>query len=136
MLPSAPRVALLLVKVNGQLTPPCDTSPLALQLTVDPASVPEPAPVPVMWLARVAVNGAVALVDVVGLTVYFRLPQPVGGVLADTDCHVPANDSIAPGGVGEVGASVLSFLVRRSQPAAASVQAARSAAAKVDFMIL
>jgi hypothetical protein len=36
------------------------------------------------------------------VTVYLRLPQPVAGVLAVTDCHVPANES-SEVDVGEVG---------------------------------
>ena len=70
-----------------------------------------------MLPAQVAVNVTFALVAVVGVTVYFRLPHPVAGVDGVTEAHVPANASteVASGGrrVGEVG---LSFLVRRSQP--------------------
>src|SRR4030095_6664034 len=108
---------------------------LALQLIADPDSVPDPEPVTVMLVAQVAVNETFALVAFVGVTVYLRLPQPVAGVLAVADCHVPANASMEVVGVGLVGVSVLSFLPMRSHPAA-SMDAATSAAAKVDFMIL
>src|SRR3954471_8269702 len=114
MLPSLPSVALLLVNVNGQFTPPCATSPLALQLIADPDNVPVPAPVTVMFDAQVAVNETLALDAVVGVTVYLRLPQPVGGVVAVPDCQEPANASIEVED-GDVGVSpALSFLLSRS----------------------
>src|ERR1051325_11245582 len=104
MLPSVPSVALLLVNENGQFTPPWPTSPLALQLIVWPESVPDPEPVTLMLDAHVAVNVTFALVVLSGVTVYFRLPHPDGGVDAVTDCQEPANASIdAVGVVGDVG---------------------------------
>ena len=78
-------------------------------------------------------NDTFALVAVVGVTVYLRLPQPVAGVLAVTDCHVPANES-SEVEVGEVGDSVVVFLESRSHPAAMA-HATTSAAATLDFMI-
>src|SRR5436309_11347822 len=131
---SAPSVALLLVNENGQFTPPWPTRPLAAQLMVWPDSVPAPDPVTVMLLAHVAVNVTLALVVPVGVTVYFRLPHPVAGVEAVTDCHVPAKSSADVVGVGVVG--VLGFFFdKRSQPDAASA-AIMSAGRRVDFMIL
>jgi hypothetical protein len=122
--PGVSCVALLLAKVNGQLTPPWATRPLALQLIVDPDSVPEPEPFTAMLLAQVAVKLTFALVAVVGVIVYFRLPHPVGGVLAVTDCQVPAkvsSDAVAGvvGDVGVEGVSVAAFFGRRSHPAVA-----------------
>src|SRR5262252_8204651 len=121
IVPSVPSVALLFVNVNGQFTPPWPTRPDADQSMVDPANVPDPEPVTVMFAAQVAVNVTFALDVLTGVTVYFRLPQPVGGVDALTDCQVPANASIdVVGVVGEVGVEVedVSFLVNKSQPAA------------------
>src|SRR5689334_3673371 len=118
--PSAPSSALLLANVNGQFTPPCETRPLELQLMAEPDSVPDPDPVTLMLLAQVAEKLTLALLVVVGVTVYLKLPHPVGGVLAVTDCHVPAKESIdADGvvGVGVVGAVVLFLFENRSQPA-------------------
>jgi hypothetical protein len=76
------------------------------------------------------VNDTLAAVAVVGVTVYLRFPHPVAGVLAVTDCQVPANASIdtvgvVVVGVGVVGVVELSLFGRRSQPAAAS-EAAKS----------
>src|SRR5689334_9201192 len=129
MLPSAPSVARLLVKVNGQFTPPCETSPLALQLIVSPDNVPAPDPLTEMLLALVAV---------VGVTVYLTLPHPVAGFETVIDDHVPANaSSEAPGVVGLVGLSVLSLSLPprngRSQPAATR-HASRQMAANRDFI--
>jgi hypothetical protein len=131
----ASSAALLLLKVNGQFTPPWDTRPLELQLRASPASVPLPEPVTVMLLAHVAVNDTFALVAVVGVTVYFRLPHPVAGVATATDCQVPANSSIFTV-LGPVGVSLLlsDFLLSRSHPAA-RIEAAMSAATTLDFMI-
>jgi hypothetical protein len=80
-----------------------------------------------------------ALVVLVGVTVYCTLPQPVAGVDAVTEFHVPANalrDTV--GADGDVGLVLveLPLPVRfdsTSQPAA-NVQA-RSSPAMVDFMI-
>src|SRR5436190_4982653 len=138
VLASVPGVALPLVNVNGQLTPPCDTRPLALQLMTEPDSVPAPEPVTVMLLAHVAVNDTLAALVVVGVTVYLRLPQPVWGVLAATDCQVPAKASIETVGVvdvGLVGAVVLSFFANMSQ-LVVMAQASMKATARLvrDFM--
>jgi hypothetical protein len=129
VVPSLPNVAVLLAKANGQFTPPWETRPLALQLMAEPASVPDPDPVTVMLLAQVAVKDTLAALVVVGVTVYLRLPHPVGGVLAVTDCQVPANASIeADGVVGLVGVLVelLSCFEKRLQPAVASEAARRA----------
>src|SRR3954454_10425588 len=129
-------------KLNGQFTPPWPTRPVALQLIADPLSVPEPEPVTVMLLAQVAVNETLALDEVVGVTVYFTLPQPVGVVEALTDVQVPANaSSETVGVVGDVGVvdesdEVSLFLPgSRSQPAA-DIERRRMTTAVRDFMIL
>src|SRR6185436_1016529 len=116
--PVASSVALLLVNVNGQFTPPWPTSPLAVQLIVFPLNVPEPDPVTVMLPAHVAVNDTFAVDVPVGVTVYFRLPQPVGGVDGVTEVQEPANAStvVVGVGLGDVGLPVLSFLFSKSQP--------------------
>ena len=62
-------VAVLLVNVKGQFTPPWATRPLAFQLIADPDSVPDPEPDTLMLLAQVAVNDTFAVVVVVGVTV-------------------------------------------------------------------
>jgi hypothetical protein len=59
----------LLLKVNGQFTPPWPTRPLALQVMALPASVPFPEPFTVMLLAHVAENVTFALLVPVGVTV-------------------------------------------------------------------
>jgi len=89
-----------------------------------------------MLVAHVAVNETLALVVVVGVTVYFRLPQPVAGVDAVTDCQVPANasmETVGVPGVGLVGVVVLVLLENMSQPAVVA-QARTNATAKLDFM--
>jgi hypothetical protein len=70
--------------------------------------------------------------------VYLRLPQPVGGVLAVTDCQVPAKasiDTVGAVGVGVVGVVVLFLLENMSQPAVMA-QARTKATARLmqDFM--
>lgn len=125
--------------MNGQFTPPWPTRPLALQVIVCPLSVPAPEPVTVMLPAHVAVNDTFALDAVVGVTVYFRLPHPVGGVDALADVHVPANASIeAVGAVGPVGvssASSFSLRLSRLHPDAA-IESSTMSARVLDFMIL
>jgi hypothetical protein len=138
VLASVPGVALPFVNVNGQFTPPCDTRPLALQLIAEPDRVPAPDPVTVMLLAQVAVNDTLAALVVVGVTVYLRLPHPVAGVLAVTDCQVPANasmETVGVPGVGLVGVVVLVLLENMSQPAVMA-QARTNATARLvqDFM--
>jgi len=87
-----------------------------------------------MLLAQVAVKLTFALLVPVGVTVYLRLPQPVTGRAEFVDCQVPANASIdVVGPLGDVGVDELSFLFKRSHPAA-SAHATTSAEAKVDFM--
>ena len=56
--------------------------------------MPEPEPVTVMLPAHVAVKVTFALDVVVGVTVYFRLPHPVGGVDGVIEAQVPANASV------------------------------------------
>src|SRR6185437_12183012 len=103
MLPVASWVALPLFNVNGQLTPPWPTRPVAVQFSVEPDNVPEPEPVTLMLPPHVAANVTFALVVLSGITVYLRFPQPVGGVDAVTDDQVPAKTSMLTVGVGEVG---------------------------------
>ena len=69
VLPSDASTALLFENVNGQFTPPWPTSPDALQSISEPLSVPDPAPVTVMFDAHVAVNDTLALVELTGVTV-------------------------------------------------------------------
>src|SRR6185436_13515027 len=97
--PLASVVALLLVKENGQLTPPWPTRPVALQFKVDPESVPVPVPLTVMLPAQVPLNCTFALVAVSGVTVYFTLPHPVAGLAAVTEAQLPANALIVTVGV-------------------------------------
>src|SRR5689334_18510285 len=99
----------------------------------EPESVPLPEPVTVMLPAQVAVKETLALVEVVGVTVYLRLPHPVAGVEAVTDCQVPANWSSDAPGVGDVGVEVASLvlLVNKSQPAVMA-QARTSAAVRLE----
>src|SRR5262245_52501501 len=101
-----------------------------------PGSVPVPDPVTVMLVAHVAVNETFALVAVVGVIVYFKLPHPLAGVVAVTDCQVPANASIdvVVVVVGPVGV-LEDFLLMRSHPAA-STHVTTNAAARQDFMIV
>ena len=96
-------VAVPLVRVNGQLTPPWLTSPLADQLSVEPEIEPVPAPLTLMLPPHVAVNETVAVDELAGVTVYWTLPQPVAGVEALTDDQVPAKVSIPTVGDGDVG---------------------------------
>ena len=70
---------MLLVKVNGQFTPPCATRPLADQLSVDPEIGARPPPVTVMLPAQVAVNDTFALDGCSGRDGVLTLPHPVGG---------------------------------------------------------
>jgi hypothetical protein len=74
-----------------------------------------------------------ALEAFVGVTVYLRLPHPVGGVDAETEVQVPANASmLVVGPVGPVG--VVSFLDRRSHPAVRAHASAKTAAAARSFI--
>ena len=113
-----PSVALLLVKVNGQFTPPWATRPLAPQSITLPLKVPAPDPDTLILLAHVAVKVTAALVAVVGVIVYLTLPHPEAGVEAVAEDQVPAKASIdvAPDGdVGVDASELLSFFpVRRS----------------------
>jgi hypothetical protein len=132
-------VALLLVKLNGQLTSPWLTRPFALQLIDDPDSVPAPEPITLMLPAQVAENVTFAADVVVGVTVYFRFPQPVGGVEGLIDVHVPANASrVAVELLGDVGVlDEPSFFLppSRSHPAVRAHANAR-VTASLDFMIV
>jgi hypothetical protein len=93
-----------------------------------------------MLLAQVAVNDTFAVVVVVGVTVYLKLPQPVAGALAVTDCQVPANEFseavVVVVVVGLVGVVAVSFLFWNMLQPVAIRQATPSAAAKLvqDFM--
>src|SRR5919112_3391288 len=125
-------VALPLVRANGQFTPPWLTRPVAVQLSVDPESVPVPEPVTLMLPPQVPEKVTFAVDVLSGITVYFTLPHPVAGVDGVTDDHVPANTSMLTDGDGAVGDSEPSpFLSRfnRSHPAVSS-EARTNAVAK------
>lgn len=137
-------VAVLFENVKGQLTPPWPTRPVALQVIVDPDKVPLPDPETLMLLAHVAVKVTLALLALTGVTVYFRFPHPAGGTVADADCQVPANASIATPGpdgvVGDVGVEVVvDELVllddRKSHPVASPHASTMAATVRVAFMI-
>jgi hypothetical protein len=94
-----------------------------------------------MFPAHVPVNVTAALDDVVGVTVYFTLPQPAGGVDAVTDDQVPANAWSEVPELGEVGVELSpSFLLLslsiKSQPPEINIAATRKNALNRDFMIL
>ena len=101
-LPVESWVAVPFDSVNGQLTPPWLTRPLADQLSVDPEIDPVPAPFTLIVPPQIAVNDTVPLDELTGVTVYWTLPQPVAGVDALTDDHVPAKASIPTVGDGDV----------------------------------
>src|SRR5258707_8862453 len=133
--PAASSVALLFVKVNGQFTPPWPTRPLADQLIVEPDSVPEPDPVTVMLPAHVPAKVTFALDAAVGVTVYFTLPHPVGGVDGVIEAHVPANaSSDVAGPVGEVGEDDGLFFVKRAHAGVSAHASAKAAAAARSFI--
>src|SRR5256885_8533419 len=137
MLPVASWAALPLLSANGQLTPPCPTSPVAVQFSVEPDNVPAPDPVTSMLPPHVAANVTFALVAVSGITVYLRLPHPVGGADAVTDDHVPANASMLTVGVGDVGEeSSFLFLDSRSQPVDTIAARTNAAAREMDLRIM
>jgi hypothetical protein len=97
-------VAFPLVNVKGQFTPPWPTRPFALQSSVEPDKVPVPEPLTPMLPPHVAAKDTFAAVELTGVTVYFTLPQPVAGVDAVADDHVPANTSMLTlGADGDVG---------------------------------
>jgi hypothetical protein len=102
-LPVESFVAVPFVSVKGQFTPPCETSPLAVQLSVDPAIEPVPPPLTLMLPPHVAANETVALEVLTGVTVYWTFPQPVAGVEGETDDQVPANVSMPTADDGDVG---------------------------------
>jgi hypothetical protein len=102
-LPFGSFVAVPLVSVKGQFTPPCETSPLAVQLSVDPEIEPVPPPLMLMLPPHVAANETVALEVLTGVTVYWTFPQPVAGVEGERDDQVPANVSMPTAGDGDVG---------------------------------
>ena len=102
-LPVGSFVAVPLVSVKGQFTPPCETSPLAVQLSVDPEIEPVPPPLMLMLPPHVAANETVALEVLTGVTVYWTFPQPVAGVEGERDDQVPANVSMPTAGDGDVG---------------------------------
>jgi hypothetical protein len=129
---------------NGQFTPPWPTRPVALHVMVDPDSVPLPDPDTLMLLAQVAVNVTLALLVPVGVTVYFKFPQPLAEMVGVADCQVPANASmgtLGPDGVvGDVGVvDVEDELVllddRKSHPAASPHASTMAATVRVAFMI-
>lgn len=139
-------MAVLFENVNGQFTPPWPTRPVALQVIVDPESVPLPEPDTLMLLAQVAVNVTLALSVPTGVTVYLRLPHPEGGTVTAADCQVPANASIPTlgleGAVGDVGVDadvvddeLLLFGDSKSQPAARPQASTMAAKVRVAFMI-
>jgi hypothetical protein len=103
-------------------------------LMTESVRVPDPDPVTVMLPAHVAVNETLALDEVVGVTVYFRLPHPVGGVDAVTDDHVPAKASMLVDPVGLVGD--LSFFDSRSQPVVSAQDSTKRAAVVRSFIDL
>src|SRR5687768_862327 len=89
-----------------------------------------------MLLAQVAVKVTFAAVAEVGVIVYFKLPQPVGGVEAVIEAHVPANASMdagVPGVVGVVGVAS-SFLFRSSQPVVNAQASTKRAVAARSFI--
>src|SRR5687768_1447153 len=95
-----------------------------------------------MLPAHVPLNVTFALVVVVGVIVYFRLPQPVAGFAVPSEDHVPANASIdVVGPVGPVGFEVSSLSLSlpprkgRSQPAE-NRHARTHAAANRDFILV
>jgi hypothetical protein len=90
-----------------------------------------------MLPAHVAVNDTFAVVVPVGVTVYFRLPQPVGGVDGVIEVQAPANAStevVGVGLVGDAGVSVLSFFYSKSQPVVSAHASAKAAAAARSFI--
>jgi 4-hydroxy-tetrahydrodipicolinate synthase len=77
----------------------------------------------------------VALVALVGVTVYFALPQPVGGVEGVTEDHVPAKASTVVVGDGDVGLGVaVGFCERRLQPAVSAQARTHAAAADANLI--
>ncbi len=95
--PEASSVALPFVNVNGQLMPPCPTSPWAVHSSVEPLTLPVPVPFTCMAPAQVPAKVTFAAEVFNGVTVYFKLPHPVAGVPADADDQVPANASSETG---------------------------------------
>lgn len=120
-------------KEKGQLTLPWLTSPWAVQFSAAPEIVP--VPVPFTWIlpAQVALNVTLALVAVTGVTVYLRLPHPVGGVVAVVEDQVPAKVSmLAVGPDGDVGVPPPeSFFLPSKRLQAASPAASAKTAARV-----
>jgi hypothetical protein len=125
-------VALPLVNVNGQFTPPWPTSPCAAQLSDEPDNVPVPVPLTLIPPPHVATNVTFADVALTGVTVYLTLPQPVDGVDAAAEVQTPANASMPTVGVGDVGVGLeLLSLLLLSRPQPAVSVAASAAAARV-----
>jgi hypothetical protein len=88
-----------------------------------------------MLPAHVAEKTTLALVVLVGVTVYFALPQPVGGAEGVTEDHVPAKASTVVVGDGDVGLGVaVGFFGRRSQPAVSAQARTHAAAADVNLI--
>jgi 3-oxoacyl-[acyl-carrier protein] reductase len=94
--------------------------------------------VPFTWMfpAHVPVNVTFALVVLTGATVYFTLPQPVGGVEAVADDHEPAKTSMLTAGLGEVGLPFPSFLLRSNRLHAESELARTTTAPNVRCVFM